>query len=83
MAPLIKFKTDDEVIKWPMTLLLDLLVISMQMTWPKFLRLQKHLMCMLGVNTGAISEAALPFGGVGESGFGRRVQVRSRRLFGY
>ena len=24
---------------------------------------------MLGVNTGAISEAALPFGGVGESGF--------------
>ena len=26
---------------------------------------------MLGVNTGAISEAALPFGGVGESGFGR------------
>ena len=37
VAPLIKFKTDDEVIKWPiMTLLLDLLVISMQMTWPKF-----------------------------------------------
>ena len=26
---------------------------------------------MIGVNTGAISEAALPFGGVGESGFGR------------
>lgn len=26
---------------------------------------------MVGVNTGGISEAALPFGGVGESGFGR------------
>ena len=35
----------------------------------KVFKIAEALNVGMGVNTGAISEAALPFGGVGESGF--------------
>lgn len=72
VAPLIKFKTDDEVIKMANDTTVGLAGYFYANDVAKVFKIAEALnVGMLGVNTGAISEAALPFGGVGESGFGR------------
>ena len=72
VAPLIKFKTDDEVMKMANDTTVGLAGYFYANDVAKVFNIAEALnVGMLGVNTGAISEAALPFGGVGESGFGR------------
>ncbi|KAI3403863.2 hypothetical protein KGF56_003293 [Candida oxycetoniae] len=72
VAPLIKFSSDQEVIKLANDTEVGLAGYFYSTNVSKVFKVAEELeVGMLGVNTGAISEAALPFGGVQESGFGR------------
>lgn len=72
VAPLIKFKTDEEVIEMANDTTVGLAGYFFANDITKIFKIAEALnVGMMGVNTGAISEAALPFGGIGESGFGR------------
>lgn len=72
VAPLIKFKTDEEVIEMANDTSVGLAGYFFANDVSKVFKIAEALnVGMIGVNTGAISEAALPFGGIGESGFGR------------
>lgn len=72
VAPLIKFKTDDEVISMANDTEVGLAGYFYSQNINKIFKIAEELeVGMIGVNTGAISEAAMPFGGVKESGFGR------------
>lgn len=72
VAPLIKFSSDEEVLQMANHTDVGLAGYFYSSNVAKIFKVAEELeVGMLGVNTGAISEAALPFGGVKESGFGR------------
>ena len=72
VAPLFRFKTEDEAIRWPTTPSSAWPPISTAATsaasgaWPKALEYG-----IVGINTGIISTEVAPFGGMKESGIGR------------
>ncbi|WLF77836.1 hypothetical protein PVL30_001558 [Lodderomyces elongisporus] len=72
VAPLIKFSSDEEVINMANDTRVGLAGYFYSTNVSRVFKVAEAIeVGMLGVNTGAISEAALPFGGVQESGFGR------------
>ncbi|CAH2350706.1 succinate-semialdehyde dehydrogenase [NADP(+)] [[Candida] railenensis] len=72
VAPLIKFSSDEEVLQMANDTDVGLAGYFYSSNVARIFRVAEELeVGMMGVNTGAISEAALPFGGVKESGFGR------------
>lgn len=72
LVPLIKFKTEEEVIQLANDTEYGLAGYFFTEDYGKVFRVGEALNCgMVGANSGAISESALPFGGVGWSGFGR------------
>ncbi|RCK56077.1 Succinate-semialdehyde dehydrogenase [NADP(+)] [Candida viswanathii] len=72
VAPLIKFSSDEEVISMANDTNVGLAGYFFANDITKVFKIAEALnVGMMGVNTGAISESALPFGGVAESGFGR------------
>lgn len=72
VCPLISFSTEEEVIQLANQTEVGLAGYFYTTNVSKTFRVAEALeVGMVGVNTGAISEAALPFGGVKESGFGR------------
>lgn len=76
VAPLIKFKTEDDVISMANTSDVGLAAYFFSKNIDRIFKVGEALeVGMVGVNTGAISEAAMPFGGVKESGFGREGSV--------
>lgn len=72
VAPLIKFKSDEEVISLANNTDVGLAGYFYSSNINRVFKVAEELQVgMIGANTGAISESALPFGGVKESGFGR------------
>ena len=72
VAPLFKFKTEQEVLERANSADVGLAGYFYSPDISQVFRVAEELeVGMIGVNTGSISEAALPFGGVKESGFGR------------
>lgn len=72
IAPLIKFKTEEEVIALANDTEYGLAGYFFTKDYGKIFRVGEALHCgMVGANAGSIGEASLPFGGVGWSGFGR------------
>lgn len=72
VAPLIKFKSDEEVISLANDTDVGLAGYFYSSNINRVFKVAEELQVgMIGANTGAISESALPFGGVKESGFGR------------
>lgn len=72
LVPLIKFKTEEEVILMANDTEYGLAGYFYTKDYSKIFRVGEELHCgMVGANCGGITEAALPFGGVGWSGFGR------------
>ena len=72
VAPLIKFSSDEEVLRLANKSDVGLAGYFFSSDVLKVFKVAEELeVGMVGVNTGAITEAALPFGGVKESGYGR------------
>lgn len=72
VCPLIRFSSDDEVVRLANDSDVGLAGYFYTKDVSRVFRVAEELdVGMMGVNTGAILEAALPFGGVKESGFGR------------
>lgn len=72
VCPLIKFSTDEEALQLANDTNVGLAGYFFTRDIARVFGVAEELeVGMIGVNTGAISEAALPFGGVKESGFGR------------
>lgn len=72
VCPLIKFSTEEEVLDMANDTAVGLSGYFYTNDINRVFRVGEALeVGMIGVNTGAISEASLPFGGVKESGFGR------------
>ncbi|KAG7664226.1 uncharacterized protein J8A68_002240 [[Candida] subhashii] len=72
VAPLIKFSSEEEVIQLANHTNVGLAGYFFSNDIRRVFRVAEALnVGMIGANTGGISEAALPFGGVAESGFGR------------
>lgn len=72
LAPVIKFETEDEVLKLANDSDVGLAGYFFSKDYARIFRVGEALeVGMVGANTGGISEAALPFGGVKSSGFGR------------
>lgn len=72
VCPLIKFSTDEEVLALANDTDVGLAGYFFTNDIQRIFHVAEELeVGMIGVNTGAISEASLPFGGVKESGFGR------------
>lgn len=72
LAPLIKFSTEEEVLELANDTEFGLAGYFFSKDYARVFRVGEALETgMVGANTGAISEASLPFGGVGWSGFGR------------
>lgn len=72
VAPLIKFSNDEEVLRLANDTEVGLAGYFYSQNLARIFNIAERLeVGMIGVNTGAISEAAFPFGGVKESGFGR------------
>lgn len=72
LAPLIKFSTEEEVLRLANDTEYGLAGYFFSKDYARIFRVGETLHCgMIGANTGALSEAALPFGGIGWSGFGR------------
>lgn len=72
VAPLMKFKDEADAIRIANDTEVGLAGYFYSENVGRIFRVGEALKVgMIGVNTGAISESALPFGGVGESGFGR------------
>lgn len=72
VAPIIKFSTEEEVVAAANDTEFGLAGYFFSKDLARVFRVAQALNTgMIGVNTGAISEAALPFGGVKLSGFGR------------
>lgn len=72
VCPLIKFSNDEEVVRLANDTDVGLAGYFYTANILRVFKVAEALeVGMMGVNTGAISEASLPFGGVKESGFGR------------
>lgn len=72
ISPLIKFSSDEEVIALANDTDVGLAGYFYTKDYKRVFNIAESLeVGMIGVNTGAISEASLPFGGIKESGFGR------------
>ena len=72
VAPIFTFKTDDEAIALANNTQFGLAAYFYSRDLARVWRVAEALECgMVGVNTGVISNAAAPFGGIKESGFGR------------
>lgn len=72
VCPLIKFSSDEEVLQMANDTDVGLAGYFYTKDISRVFAIAEELeVGMIGVNTGAISEPALPFGGVKESGFGR------------
>lgn len=72
VCPLVKFSSDKEVLQLANDTEVGLAGYFFTKDIARVFTVAEELeVGMIGVNTGAISEAALPFGGVKESGFGR------------
>lgn len=72
VCPLIKFSSDEEVLRMANDTDVGLAGYFYTNDVSRVFSIAEEMeVGMIGVNTGAISEAALPFGGVKESGFGR------------
>lgn len=72
LSPLIKFSSDEEVIEMANDTEVGLAGYFYTKDVKRVFKVAEALeVGMIGVNTGAISEASLPFGGIKESGFGR------------
>ncbi|KAG7812558.1 hypothetical protein KL921_001790 [Ogataea angusta] len=72
LVPLIKFSTEEEVIDLANDTEYGLAGYFFSKDYAKVFRVSEQLNSgMVGANTGAMTEAALPFGGIGWSGFGR------------
>lgn len=72
VAPLFKFSSEEEVLRLANDTEVGLAGYFFSQDVSRVFRVAEQLeVGMIGVNTGAISEAPLPFGGVKESGFGR------------
>lgn len=72
LVPLIKFDTEDEVIEIANDTEYGLAGYFFTNDYARLIRVAEGLhVGMVGANTGSLGEAALPFGGVGWSGFGR------------
>ncbi|KAM9933942.1 hypothetical protein OXX80_006440 [Metschnikowia pulcherrima] len=72
VSPLIKFSSDEEVVRLANDTEVGLAGYFYTQNISRVFSVAEELeVGMMGVNTGAISEASLPFGGVKESGFGR------------
>lgn len=72
VAPVIKFSLEEEVVAMANDTEVGLAGYFYSKDIARVMRVAEALKVgMLGVNTGVISELALPFGGVAESGFGR------------
>ncbi|GMM27354.1 succinate-semialdehyde dehydrogenase (NAD(P)(+)) [Martiniozyma asiatica (nom. inval.)] len=72
LVPLIKFSTEEEVIELANNTEYGLAGYFFTNDYAKIFRVGEALNCgMVGANAGGMTEAALPFGGVGWSGFGR------------
>ncbi|VEU23708.1 DEKNAAC104897 [Brettanomyces naardenensis] len=72
LVPLIKFSTEEQVLQLANDTEYGLAGYFFTRDYSRLFRVADELHCgMIGANTGAISEAALPFGGVNWSGFGR------------
>lgn len=76
VCPLFKFKTEDEVLKLANDTEVGLAGYFYSKDVSRIFRVAEELeVGMIGINTGAISEASLPFGGIKESGFGREGSI--------
>ena len=72
LAPLIKFSSEEEVLELANDTEFGLAGYFFSKDYARVFRVGEALQAgMVGANTGAISEASLPFGGIGWSGFGR------------
>lgn len=72
LVPLIKFSSEEEVIELANDTEYGLAGYFFTKDYAKVFRVGEQLNCgMVGANSGGITEAALPFGGIGWSGFGR------------
>lgn len=72
LASIISFSTEQEVLEHANDTPVGLAGYFFTKDLSRMYRVAEELQVgMIGVNTGAISDNALPFGGVGESGFGR------------
>lgn len=72
LVPLIKFKTEEEVMRLANDTEYGLAGYFFSKDYARVFRVGEQLHCgMIGCNTGALGEASLPFGGIGWSGFGR------------
>lgn len=76
VCPLFKFKTEDEVLRLANDTEVGLAGYFYSKDVSRIFRVAEELeVGMVGINTGAISEASLPFGGIKESGFGREGSI--------
>ena len=72
VAPIFLFKTDEEAVALANATQFGLAAYFYSRDLARVWRVAEALECgMVGVNTGIISNAAAPFGGIKESGFGR------------
>ncbi|KAI5478678.1 succinate-semialdehyde dehydrogenase (NADP+) [Pseudohyphozyma bogoriensis] len=72
LAPLYKFETEEEVIKLANAPEVGLAGYFFSQDYRRIDRVGKALQVgMVGANTGLVSQTAIPFGGIGQSGFGR------------
>ena len=72
LAPLFKFDTDDEVIAKANDTIFGLAAYFYASDLSRVTKVSEALEYgMVGINTGLISSAVAPFGGIKESGFGR------------
>ncbi|AWU75980.1 uncharacterized protein C5L36_0B12100 [Pichia kudriavzevii] len=72
VVPLIRFSSEEEVLQLANDTEYGLAGYFFSRDYARIFRFGEKLQCgMVGANTGALGEAALPFGGIGWSGFGR------------
>lgn len=72
LAPVFAFKTEDEAVKLANATEFGLSGYFFSQNIGRVMRVARRLECgMIGVNTGLISAAESPFGGIKESGMGR------------
>lgn len=72
VCPIFTFKTEEEVVELANDTDVGLSGYFYSENVKRIFRVAQELnVGMIGINTGLISEAAVPFGGIGQSGFGR------------